>query len=194
MTELFSIVIAAGIFVVAWNTRAFKPSPYIRLTSILRSGKHLLSLINDVIDVSKFATNARDAMTGGGTFTVTTEQVILDVDFVTAHGYGKPGAYALLTASDTGKRMDAETQKQIFDPFFTTKEVVKGRDSDWQSSTALSSSMTALLTSTASPIWGRPSASICRLLRRMPRQRPRCPRRKRLPMAPRPSFLPRMPT
>ncbi|MSN26809.1 MAG: response regulator [Geobacter sp.] len=72
------------------------------------------------------ATNARDAMPGGGRFTVTTEQILLDKEFSTAHGYGKPGRYALLTASDTGKGIDTETQKQIFDPFFTTKEVGKG--------------------------------------------------------------------
>jgi signal transduction histidine kinase/CheY-like chemotaxis protein len=73
-----------------------------------------------------FATNARDAMPTGGTFAITTEQVTLDDDFITVHGYGKPGAYVLLTISDTGKGMDEETRRRIFEPFFTTKEVGKG--------------------------------------------------------------------
>jgi PAS domain S-box-containing protein len=73
-----------------------------------------------------FATNACDAMQTGGAFTVTTEQVHLNEDFTESHGYGKPGTYAMITVSDTGKGMDEETRTRIFEPFFTTKEVGKG--------------------------------------------------------------------
>ncbi|MBA3004018.1 MAG: PAS domain S-box protein [Desulfurivibrio sp.] len=73
-----------------------------------------------------FATNARDAMPKGGTFSVTAEQTILNQDFTAAHGFGRPGLYALLTVSDNGCGMDEQTRNRIFDPFFTTKEVGKG--------------------------------------------------------------------
>jgi PAS domain S-box-containing protein len=72
------------------------------------------------------ATNARDAMPSGGVLCITTQIFFLDSRFVSSHGYGKPGKYALLTVSDTGTGMNEETQKKIFEPFFTTKEVGKG--------------------------------------------------------------------
>ncbi|MEK6725041.1 MAG: ATP-binding protein [Deltaproteobacteria bacterium] len=72
------------------------------------------------------ATNARDAMPDGGTITISIEPVKLDDEFVRAHGYGKPGPYAMISFADTGMGIDEETQKRIFEPFFTTKEVGKG--------------------------------------------------------------------
>ncbi|OGW26294.1 MAG: hypothetical protein A2X59_12490 [Nitrospirae bacterium GWC2_42_7] len=72
------------------------------------------------------AANARDAMIEGGAFTITTEQVTLNEDFTSAHGFGKPGSYAMITVSDTGSGIDEITQKSIFEPFFTSKEVGKG--------------------------------------------------------------------
>ena len=73
-----------------------------------------------------FATNARDAMPRGGVFSISAEQTTLNQDFIAAHGFGRPGLYALLTVSDNGCGMDEQTRNRIFDPFFTTKEVGKG--------------------------------------------------------------------
>lgn len=72
------------------------------------------------------ATNARDAMNGGGTLTIKTEQVDMDQEFIAGHGYGSRGTYALLTVADTGAGMDGLTQARIFEPFYTTKEQGKG--------------------------------------------------------------------
>lgn len=72
------------------------------------------------------ATNSRDAMPDGGVMTIKTEHVVLNNDFTKMHGYGKPGKYALISATDTGIGMDRETVEKIFEPFFTNKEVGRG--------------------------------------------------------------------
>jgi len=71
------------------------------------------------------ATNARDAMPNGGTFTVRTQNAELSQDDVSRYAYIQPGAYVRLSISDTGVGMSEEVRTRIFEPFFTTKE--KGR-------------------------------------------------------------------
>lgn len=73
-----------------------------------------------------FATNAKDAMPDGGTFTIETDVVTIGESFLQKHHYGKPGDYALIRVSDTGVGMSKKIIEHIFEPFFTTKEVGKG--------------------------------------------------------------------
>jgi PAS domain S-box-containing protein len=72
------------------------------------------------------ATNARDAMPGGGELHIRTQSVLLDQEFYRQHGYGASGHYALVSISDTGVGMDAEVREKIFEPFFTTKAPGRG--------------------------------------------------------------------
>jgi len=72
------------------------------------------------------ATNAQDAMSKGGSLLIKTERMEINGEYVRAHGYGKAGAYALLSVEDTGTGMDEKIREKIFEPFFTTKEVGKG--------------------------------------------------------------------
>jgi PAS domain S-box-containing protein len=71
-------------------------------------------------------TNARDAMSHGGSLTIEAKSVFLEGEFLQNYGFGKPGQHALISITDTGIGMDEKTREKIFEPFFTTKEVGKG--------------------------------------------------------------------
>jgi two-component system cell cycle sensor histidine kinase/response regulator CckA len=98
------------------------------LKTLLVSDDIMLMADSTQIDQILFnlVTNARDAMPKGGSLSIETKAIVLDNKFVTIHGFGKPGKYALLSISDTGTGIDAAIKEHIFDPFFTTKEVGKG--------------------------------------------------------------------
>ena len=56
--------------------------------------------------IMNLATNARDAMPKGGMLTIETALTEIDSEFIIAHSYGKPGKYAIMSATDTGIGMD----------------------------------------------------------------------------------------
>jgi signal transduction histidine kinase/ActR/RegA family two-component response regulator len=73
------------------------------------------------------AVNARDAMPKGGTLTISARSIQLDAEWVRAHGFAlEPGAYAEISARDTGTGIPADVIDHIFEPFFTTKSEDRG--------------------------------------------------------------------
>jgi PAS domain S-box-containing protein len=67
--------------------------------------------------------NAWQAMPGGGSITLETENILF-----TSYGSYRlnPGKYVKISISDTGQGMDERIIERIFEPFFTTKEMGRG--------------------------------------------------------------------
>lgn len=76
--------------------------------------------------VVNLAVNARDAMPAGGTVTIATDIVALDVSTPAVNGQAPAGRYVRLEVRDTGIGMDCGTLSRAFEPFFTTKPEGKG--------------------------------------------------------------------
>jgi PAS domain S-box-containing protein len=73
--------------------------------------------------IVNIAVNARDAMSSGGTFTLSVGAVTLDEDVGEKR---REEAFFAIAFSDTGTGIPPHLLSKMFDPFFTTKEVGKG--------------------------------------------------------------------
>jgi len=76
--------------------------------------------------ILNLALNARDAMGKSGVLTIETSSAVLDDHYVASHPDALPGAYAVISVTDTGHGMTQEVIAQAFEPFFTTKPVGQG--------------------------------------------------------------------
>jgi two-component system, cell cycle sensor histidine kinase and response regulator CckA len=72
------------------------------------------------------AVNARDAMPNGGRIVISTGNEDIDDEFAALYDSIEAGPHVMMSVSDNGHGMDAETLKQVFEPFFTTKGRGKG--------------------------------------------------------------------
>jgi PAS domain S-box-containing protein len=70
--------------------------------------------------------NARDAMPGGGSLSISVENCTLDEHYAAMNTQAKAGRHVLISVTDSGTGMPPELLDKIFEPFFTTKERGQG--------------------------------------------------------------------
>lgn len=89
-----------------------------------------LKVLVDPIKMERVLMNlvayARDRMPRGGDVAVATGRASIDGEFIRRNGYGKAGAYAVVSVGDSGESMDAAEQERIFEPFVALRGDWKG--------------------------------------------------------------------
>jgi two-component system, cell cycle sensor histidine kinase and response regulator CckA len=70
--------------------------------------------------------NARDAMPDGGKLTIAINNATFDEAYTNKHAGAIPGAFVMLSVSDTGTGICDEVKARLFEAFFTTKPKGKG--------------------------------------------------------------------
>ena len=100
----------------------------IKLTTVARKEPVLIKADPGYLEqvLLNLCVNARDSMPKGGKLTLEVSVARIDAEYIHRNGTLKPGEYALLSVSDNGCGMNAETKAHIFEPFFTTKPRDKG--------------------------------------------------------------------
>ncbi|PCJ62078.1 MAG: hypothetical protein COA79_05160 [Planctomycetota bacterium] len=101
--------------------------PSIKIDLNLESTKYNIlgsvsQLHNTILNISM---NAKDAMPNGGTLSISTSQIEVDVEMAESLKVN-PGVFFQLIISDTGVGISKSMLNNIFEPFFTTKEKGKG--------------------------------------------------------------------
>ncbi len=76
--------------------------------------------------LANLCVNARDAISGVGTITISTANILIDENKSRENAEIIPGDYVVLTVSDNGSGIDQATLSHIFEPFYTTKDISKG--------------------------------------------------------------------
>jgi PAS domain S-box-containing protein len=76
--------------------------------------------------VMNLCVNARDAMPEGGGLVLEIGNAQFTAADLASYPWTRPGDFHVLTVTDTGTGMDAETLRRIFEPFFSTKPVGRG--------------------------------------------------------------------
>jgi hypothetical protein len=76
--------------------------------------------------LTNLATNARDAMAGGGKLMIATGRTQLRAEDAGLGPDMAPGDYAVIEVSDTGEGIAPDALGKIFEPFYTTKDRDRG--------------------------------------------------------------------
>jgi len=100
----------------------------IRIEQRLAKSLHMVNADRSQIEqvLMNLGINASNAMPDGGHLVFETRNLNVGREVLPIPLGDRDKAYVLLSVSDTGHGMDAETSQRIFEPFFTTQEIGQG--------------------------------------------------------------------
>ncbi|MCX6085472.1 MAG: PAS domain S-box protein [Caldiserica bacterium] len=96
--------------------RNFQPDAW----SILADRSQLTQILLNL------AVNARDAMDGRGTLTISVHNEVVDEEYLLHYPFARAGEFVHLRVSDTGPGLPDVIVQHLFEPFYTTKPVGSG--------------------------------------------------------------------
>jgi len=96
--------------------RDFQPDTW----SILADRSQLTQILLNL------AVNARDAMDGRGTLTISVHNEVIDEEYLHHYSFARTGEFVHLRVSDTGPGLPEVIAQHLFEPFRTTKPVGSG--------------------------------------------------------------------
>ncbi|MBI5768978.1 MAG: PAS domain S-box protein [Verrucomicrobia bacterium] len=100
------------------------------ITPVFDVASNVLLVLGDATQLHQvllnLCVNARDAMPGGGTLTLTVRNTMIDAEQARRHPPVAVGPFVVISVQDTGHGIPSTILERIFDPFFTTKEPGKG--------------------------------------------------------------------
>jgi signal transduction histidine kinase len=76
--------------------------------------------------LSNLARTAAEAMTGGGTFTITSDTAVVDAEMRRTRPWLVPGRYVRLQFADSGSGIEEHSLPHVFEPFFGDGEPARG--------------------------------------------------------------------
>lgn len=116
-----------------------------RIKIVVNTDKDLWTVMADPVQINNMLMslllNARDAIMdcleglfkheckeeGPFTINIKAENTEVYEEYCRLYADARPGEFVLITMSDNGRGMDAETRRLIFEPFFTTRETDKAK-------------------------------------------------------------------
>jgi len=106
--------------------RTLPENTELEITAVCRSLEIEVDATQLESAILNLALNARDAMPGGGTLTISATERIVTTQDIDHLPDAIPGAYVVVSVIDNGSGMASDILSRAFEPFFTTKETGRG--------------------------------------------------------------------
>jgi len=107
------------------------------ITFINKTGEQLHDILGNSIEIYQvllnLCVNAKEAMGGRGTITLSANNLVINEKNIINHPLLKVGKYVCISVKDDGEGIKEDDLQKIFDPYFSTKSKNTDQDTDTES-------------------------------------------------------------